>query len=277
MSLNGIAHLPSRYQRQKAKLELAATNRTADGNPRDTYDITELPTQYANTIVLLKCTSSATMLTNSSEYSITVSNTTGPTFSDTNPFTPSVGGSITFGGTNRYITIPGRTEFAVGLGDFTAEWWQYQTSIGAGTFPRVWTINNWPSASLGVSIENGNCLSWTNGSYVLTTLTSVLNTWTHIAMVRKNGIIKIFQDGAVKNSYANTATITDGTSSMYIGSEAGANEATTKFPGKITNFRFVSGQAMYTNTFTVAKQPLPVIDICNNPNSSGLELGRPWN
>lgn len=52
MSLNGIAHLPTRELRQKAKLDLAATNRAADGNPRATYDITQLPTQYNNDTVV---------------------------------------------------------------------------------------------------------------------------------------------------------------------------------------------------------------------------------
>lgn len=47
MSLNGIAHLPLKADRQKAKLDLAATDRAADGNARDTYDITQLPTVYS--------------------------------------------------------------------------------------------------------------------------------------------------------------------------------------------------------------------------------------
>lgn len=48
MSANGIAHLSTREARQKAKLDLAAANRAADGNARATYDITQLPTQYNN-------------------------------------------------------------------------------------------------------------------------------------------------------------------------------------------------------------------------------------
>ena len=47
MSLNGISHLPTKAARQKAKLDLAAADRAADGNPRSTYDITELPTVYS--------------------------------------------------------------------------------------------------------------------------------------------------------------------------------------------------------------------------------------
>jgi hypothetical protein len=47
MSANGIAQLATREARQKAKLDLAAINRAADGNVRATYDITQLPTQFS--------------------------------------------------------------------------------------------------------------------------------------------------------------------------------------------------------------------------------------
>ncbi len=46
MSANGIAHLATRELRQKAKLDLAASDRAAAGDPRSTYDITLLPTQF---------------------------------------------------------------------------------------------------------------------------------------------------------------------------------------------------------------------------------------
>lgn len=49
---NKIARLANRELRQKAKLDLAALDRAASDNPRSTYDITELPTQYdGNNIV----------------------------------------------------------------------------------------------------------------------------------------------------------------------------------------------------------------------------------
>jgi len=46
MADNGISTLATKELRQKAKLDLAAAKRAADGNPRATYDITQLPTQY---------------------------------------------------------------------------------------------------------------------------------------------------------------------------------------------------------------------------------------
>jgi len=46
MAANGISTLATKELRQKAKLDLAAIDRAAVGNPRATYDITQLPTQY---------------------------------------------------------------------------------------------------------------------------------------------------------------------------------------------------------------------------------------
>jgi hypothetical protein len=52
MAANGISTLSTKQAKQVAKLDLAATNRAADGNPRATYDISQLPTQYSgNNIV----------------------------------------------------------------------------------------------------------------------------------------------------------------------------------------------------------------------------------
>ena len=52
MADNGISTLATKELKQIAKLDLAATDRAADGNARATYDITELPTQYDDDIVV---------------------------------------------------------------------------------------------------------------------------------------------------------------------------------------------------------------------------------
>jgi hypothetical protein len=52
MAQNGISELATKELRQKAKLDLAAAKRNADGNPRATYDITQLPTQYNDNSVI---------------------------------------------------------------------------------------------------------------------------------------------------------------------------------------------------------------------------------
>ena len=52
MAANGISTLATKQLKQKAKLDLAATERAADGNPRSNYDITQLPTQYSGNAVV---------------------------------------------------------------------------------------------------------------------------------------------------------------------------------------------------------------------------------
>jgi hypothetical protein len=52
MAANGISTLATKELRQKAKLDLAAANRAAQGNSRATYDITQLPTQYNDNSII---------------------------------------------------------------------------------------------------------------------------------------------------------------------------------------------------------------------------------
>lgn len=47
---NVIARLPTLQDRQIAKLDLAALDRTASGNPYDVYDIDQLPSQYVGNV-----------------------------------------------------------------------------------------------------------------------------------------------------------------------------------------------------------------------------------
>jgi hypothetical protein len=52
MAANGISTLETKEIKQKSKLDLAAAKRAAQGNPRATYDITLLPTQYNDNDVI---------------------------------------------------------------------------------------------------------------------------------------------------------------------------------------------------------------------------------
>jgi hypothetical protein len=52
MALNGISTLSTKQARQVAKLDLAAINRTAVGNSRASYIITQLPTQYDGNVIV---------------------------------------------------------------------------------------------------------------------------------------------------------------------------------------------------------------------------------
>lgn len=52
MAQNGISTLASKEAKQLAKLALAASNRLADGNARNTLNITQLPTVYSGNVIV---------------------------------------------------------------------------------------------------------------------------------------------------------------------------------------------------------------------------------
>jgi len=188
--------------------------------------------------------------------------------------------SASFNGSTQYLTLPASTDWAFGTGDFTIEWWQYQT--GAGTFPRVFSVGTSPTASVAVSIESGTFYFWegSDGSPKFSSaLSSYLNTWVHFAISRVSGQTSVYQNGTqIGSTYADTNNINDSSSVLSIGRDLTA-VANTYWPGYISNFRIIKGTGIYTANFvaptttlravsgTVALLPLaaaPFMDMSTN-------------
>ena len=161
--------------------------------------------------------------------------------------------SAGFNGSSQYLTVPGSANYALGTGDFTIEWWQYQT--GTGTYPRVFSVGATP-ASIAVSIESNTFYFWENGNYTFSfALTNYLNTWTHFAISRISGQTSVYRNGTrIGSTYADTNNINDSSSTLSIGREISA--FATYFPGYISNFRIVKGTGVYTGNFTTPIKPL---------------------
>ena len=59
---------------------------------------------------------------------------------------PFIGGGNSYSfisSTNSYITTPGNIDWAVGTGDFTVEWFSYQTTLNQ--FQRIFTVGDFPA------------------------------------------------------------------------------------------------------------------------------------
>lgn len=171
-----------------------------------------------------------------------------------------VGNSVLFNGSNQYLSVPGSAAFAFGTGSFTTEWWQYMTSQPSN--PRVFSIGNYPSATIGVSIEGGTFYVWENSgvrfSYSLTA-DGYLNRWLHFAISRNNGTTSIFKNGIqIGASYPDTNNINNTSTTLSIGQES-TPTANSYFPGYISNFRILNGTALYTASFTAPNAPLTAI------------------
>jgi len=164
------------------------------------------------------------------------------------------GGSMSFNGTSTYLTLPASSDWAVGTGDFTVEWFQYQQETGGDD--RIFSVNSWPSASIACSMETGvdTFYFWTNGNLINGgSISSLYNTWAHIAACRSSGTLYLFVNGTEVYSGANTDDITDNTHPLSIGAQFIENNY---YQGLITNFQFIKGTALYTTAFTPPAAPI---------------------
>jgi hypothetical protein len=177
---------------------------------------------------------------------------------------------------NSYLDISNDESWAVGTQDFTIEWFQRQTTTSG--FQRVFTVDDYPDIDIGVSVENSTFYYWANSSFRYSSASStVQNTWYHWAVVRQNGVTKVYRDGSLRGSQiTDTNNITNATDILTIGNEnlgkrAGDAGSLGAFKGYITNFRWVKGLAVYTGNFTTPTSELTLIANANPYGGSNTQ------
>jgi hypothetical protein len=174
----------------------------------------------------------------------------------------------------RSVQVPGGSGFAFGTGDFTIEWFQYQST--STSFGRIFWYGATPS--LGVSLE-GTAYFWPTVTGMGTT-GSLLNSWVHFALVRQTGRIYLYRNGTLQSTaggVVNTTNVTDTSSTFYIGSKANGGLASEQYIGSITNFRVCKGLAVYTGNFTTPTSALGQTASANpygGANTSAITAGQ---
>lgn len=264
MALNGISTLLTKELRQKAKLELAAADRAASGNPRATYDLTLLPTQYSGNVIVDNANEGG-LVVGRPWVETVVLEFTNPTLTlgsavTTAEISPFAGGGNSYSfvsSTSSYIQAPASEDWAMGTGDFTVEWFSNQTTLSQ--FQRVFTVGDYPTIDFGVSIESGTFYFWSGGDadtdYNSASATTT-NTWYHFAVVRSGTTLRVYRNGTLLGSaVTNTDNINDITTPFVVGN-TNLYATNAAFVGYITNFRLVKGLAVYTGNFTVPTSAL---------------------
>ena len=161
--------------------------------------------------------------------------------------------SLSFlGNTTSYLRIPNADGFDFGTGNFTIEWYQYQTD--GNSFPRIFQVGTYTetNVSIGVSIEGGLFYYWNGntGTLIKDITGSYKNQWVHFAICRSSGVTKVFMNGTSIYSM-NDATNFNGNADLIIGNESTRTPGAA-FGGYITYFTWVKGTALYTSNFTVS-------------------------
>jgi hypothetical protein len=156
---------------------------------------------------------------------------------------------------NSYISTPGSNDWALGTGDFTVEWFSYQTTLTQ--FQRIYTVDDYPSISTGVSIESGTFYYWANDTFRYSSSSaSTANQWIHWAVVRNSGVTRVYRNGSqLGTQVTDTNNITDNTKAFVVGN-TNTFATNAALVGYLTSFRLVKGLAVYTGNFTVPTSEL---------------------
>lgn len=191
---------------------------------------------------------------------------------------PFVGGGNSYSfisSVNSFIDTPASSDWAVGTGDFTIEWFQYQTTTAG--FQRAFTVDDFNSIDIGVSVESATFYYWNNSGVRYSSASStVINTWYHWAVVRQSGVTKIYRNGTLRGSQiTDTNNIDNTTDELTIGNE-NTPSTIAAFVGYITNFRWVKGLAVYTGNFTTPTSALTAtagVNPYGGTNTQAIEAG----
>lgn len=171
---------------------------------------------------------------------------------------PFVGGGNSYvfsSDANSYITTPGNENYSMGTGDFTVEWFSYQTILTG--FQRIFTVGNFPSIEFGVSIENGIFYYWADDQFRYSSnAASTINNWIHWAVVRQNNITRVYRNGIQLGSQITDNNDIQDSSTTFVIGNTNTFATNSALIGNLTNFRLVKGLAVYTGNFTVPTSAL---------------------
>lgn len=222
--------------------------------------------------------STASTATPTSNGSASIGTTNG------SPFTPSVNnyvipapGSVP---PYNYYSTPGVSGLNFGTGNFTMEWFQYQTDSNSFPRPFWYTDTGLTTMYWGVSIEGGTFYFWNSGLNTMATsaqLGTYKNTWVHFAVVRSSGTLKLYKNGTnIGSSVSNTSSMTTTNGQLNIGGKPYGTNANEQFGGSITSFR-ICNIAVYTGNFTTPTSSLAQTQSANpygGSNTSAITAGQ---
>ena len=147
------------------------------------------------------------------------------------------------GSNNQYLSFPYSEQFNFGSGDFTIETW-----IKIDTFIQNLTVFG---QLFGISLyfDSGAAIGFYYGGTSSTKLTTnnviKIGKWTHLALTKKSGLIKIYIDGYSSGQAYLPGVIPPGTGDMFVGGYLTRNA----FKGYIDDLRVTKGICRYDDNF----------------------------
>lgn len=166
--------------------------------------------------------------------------------------------------TSDYLSFTDTSNYQVGAGDFTIDFWFNTTSLALGTQTIISDLNAVGSnTSIQVDFDHVNSPDSLRCTLSFTDLTSLeidygttlsTGTWYHCAVVRNGANVNLYVNGVSGGGTGNAASKTvkanQNGGSWSIG-RAGSYTGNLFFSGNIDEFRFSKGIARWTSNFSV--------------------------
>ena len=155
------------------------------------------------------------------------------------------------GNTSSYISIPNNADLNFEEGDFTVEWFQYQTDTNTNSriFQRG-TFGNMMSFVISIVPRVSGYIYGTNTSIHRLSNYTYRNKWVHFAICRNSEITSIYKDGVILYTFPDLDNHTT-TADLYIGNDI-TLDPNRAFGGYMYYFHYIKGVAKYTANFTVS-------------------------
>ena len=152
---------------------------------------------------------------------------------------------------------------------FTWEAWLYPDAWGSN-YKSVYYNEPGGTGGLWLGSYNNDWVVRTGGTtnHITIDPSPTIGEWTHVAVTRTGGYLRVFYNGASKGSVSNSTNWLTG--ATYIADDGGG----ATFDGKISNMRFIKGSALYTDHFIPSTTPLTSVTntkllCCNKSTVTG--------
>ena len=171
------------------------------------------------------------------------------------------GASALFDGAGDYLNIAASTDLVLGTGDFTIECWINIIAYGGSGAQNDSTLFGLQGTSGGFfmySRWSDGALCWFDGATGLSSTSGIqMSTWTHVAVTRSAGTLRLFENGTLKASRINYFyNIASGVTQWRVGGNA-FGDSTRYFNGYIDDLRVTNGVARYTADFAPPTEAFP--------------------
>ena len=166
--------------------------------------------------------------------------------------------SMAFDGTGDWLFLNSSapSPIALGGGDFTVEMWLYPNSSYSGAFAGLMdsrtTTDGAGLVYFGYT-NTANQIGWKDNNTFVVTGTVTQSAWNHVAVVRDSGTLKLYINGSLASSGANSTNYT--VAFKYIGSSFDP----LAFNGYMDDLRITRGYARYSgSTYTQPTAAFPL-------------------